>query len=256
MNRSEMIPSGTPVLLALAISLGLAFMALSGPVLSSYLRVEPFLSIPYSRAVLLTLMDLGVMCALLLVAGRSWGDIGALSGAFAPVGLPVVFAILVLTPGIVVCTVYARMAQDLTGPGIAWSVFGAPFFEEVIARGLAVGALIRLCGWPVWAACLWPAIFFGMAHAWQGKEPIEVAGVVAITGLGGLLFGWLYVRWGYNIWPPVFLHAGLNGLWKFFALGDNAVGGEFGNLVRFGTAALAIIVTMLTTPRDDGKGRV
>jgi hypothetical protein len=67
--------------------------------------------------------------------------------------------------------------------------------------------------------------------------------------LGGLLFGWLYARWDYNIWPPVFLHSGLNGLWTFFALGDTAVGGEFGNAVRFGTAALTIVVTLAMTRR-------
>lgn len=238
-------PSGAPVALAIAVSLALAFMAVSGPVLGPYLRVEPLSSIPYLRAALLTLFDLGAMCAVMWIAGTRWVDIGTLSGVFAPVGRPVLFAVLTLTPGITACVFYARLAQDLTGPDIAWLVFGAPFFEEVIARGLAVGALIRLCGWPLWSACLWPAVFFGLAHFWQGNSPMEIAGVVAITGLGGLLFGWLYVRWGYNIWPPVFLHAGLNGLWTFFALGENALGGEFGNAVRLGTVALAVLVTLV-----------
>jgi membrane protease YdiL (CAAX protease family) len=31
-------------------------------------------------------------------------------------------------------------------------------------------------------------------------------------GFGGLLFGWLYVRWGFNLWPAFFVHAGLNTL--------------------------------------------
>jgi uncharacterized protein len=233
-TQDHLNPSGAPLAVAIAVSLALAFMAVSGPVLRPYLQFEPLLSIPFSRAVLLAL-------------GRSWSDLAALSGVFAPVGRPVLFAVLTLAPGITACVIYARLAQDLTGPEIAWTAFGAPFFEEVIARGLAVGALIRLCGWPLWAACLWPAVFFGLAHAWQGKEPVEIAGVVAITGLGGMLFGWLYVRWGFNIWPPVFLHAGLNGLWVFFALGDTALGGEFGNIVRFGTVALAILLTLAMT---------
>jgi uncharacterized protein len=248
-RQVDLPPSNAPVVLAAGISVALAFMAISGPVLRPYFHGEPFASVPYSRAALLTLFDLGVMGAVLVLAGRKWSDLTALSGVFAPVARPVVFACLVLTPGIAACVLYARFAQDLTGPGIAWTVFGAPFFEEVIARGLAVGALIRLCGWPLWAACLWPAAFFGAAHFWQGETPLEIAGVVAITGLGGLLFGWLYVRWGFNIWPPVFLHVGLNGLWTFFSLGDNALGGEFGNIVRFGTVALAILVTLLMTQR-------
>jgi hypothetical protein len=69
------------------------------------------------------------------------------------------------------------------------------------------------------------------------------------------LFGWLYVRWGYNLWPAVFLRAGLNGVWTFIALGENALGGEFGNIVRFGTAPLAIVVTLPMTARTNAQDR-
>lgn len=86
--------------------------------------------------------------------------------------------------------------------------------------------------------------FFGLSQFWQVETPVEIAGVAAITGLGGLLFGWLYARWGFNIWPPILELARLNGVWTFFALGKNALGGEIGNIVRFGTVALTLHVTL------------
>ena len=73
---------------------------------------------------------------------------------------------------------------------------------------------------------------FGLVHATQGQDPASIAGIVAITGLGGLLFGWLFVRWDFNLWPPILLHIGMNSLWIVFALGDDALGGWLGNALR------------------------
>jgi membrane protease YdiL (CAAX protease family) len=100
----------------------------------------------------------------------------------------------------------------------------------------------------MWQACLLPAMFFGVAHLWQGNDLMSIAGVVIITGLGGLLFGWLFVRWNFNLWPAVLLHIGMNSLWTVFALGENAIGSEMGNMLRLTTVLLAIILSLRMAP--------
>ncbi|MFT3811091.1 MAG: CPBP family intramembrane metalloprotease [Micropepsaceae bacterium] len=124
---------------------------------------------------------------------------------------------------------------------------GAPVVEEVLYRGLAVGVLIRWCGWNWLAACLWPAVFFGLAHIWQGESLGETAAVVGITAFGAVLFGWLYVRWGFSLWPPILLHIGMNMQWLVFDLGETAIGGVTGNVLRFGVVALAVGATFWLT---------
>ena len=96
---------------------------------------------------------------------------------------------------------------------------------------------------------LLPALLFGLVHAGQGSDLGSVAGIVAITGLGGLLFGWLFVRWGFNLWPPILLHVGLNSLWIVFALGETALGGWLGNGLRLAVVIGAIVLTLVMTRR-------
>ena len=245
--------AGRSLLLALAVSLTLAFMTQSGPLLRPYLATVLPAGIPYARAALTTLIDLCLFVLLLRLAGASLADQARISGVFAPIARPLVFAALTLGPAIAICATQLPFAQGVTPADFAWKTFIGPFTEEVGFRGLAVGVLMRLCGWPLIPACLWPAAFFGAAHAWQGGDIGEVAGIVGITAAGGLLFGWLYARWGFNLWPPVFLHAGLNGIWLLFDLGENAIGGWLGNGLRFGTVALAIAVTLWFTAKPKAE---
>ena len=83
----------------------------------------------------------------------------------------------------------------------------------------------------------------------EATRGAEVLGIVAITGLGGLLFGWLFVRWGFSLWPPIFLHMGMNSLWIAFDLGENAIGGLLGNVERVVVVVLAIALTLWLTRR-------
>ena len=54
---------------------------------------------------------------------------------------------------------------------------------------------------------------------------------------------------GINLWPAIILHVGLNALWLIFALGENAVGGWFGNAVRLAVVIFAIAGTLMLAPR-------
>jgi membrane protease YdiL (CAAX protease family) len=237
------------VILAIGVLVALAWASFSGGILKPFLEGTFFNEIPYGRAAAVTLLDILLLSLVIgLVGGVGLLGQARLSGLTAPIGRALIFAGLLFVPASVVSYWLAPVSGVNSIADYVWGAVGAPLFEEIGYRGLALGALMRLCRWRFLAAALAPAALFGLAHLWQGEGPAEIAGVVAITGLGGLLFGWLFVRWGYNLWPAIFLHAGLNTLWMAFDLGENAVGGWFGNAIRFSIVAGAVILTLLLSP--------
>jgi len=147
----------------------------------------------------------------------------------------------------------APVASDLSANTLLWQGGIFPLIEEVVYRGLAVGALVMLAHWRWWAACLAPALMFGIVHMAQGQNPMDALGIVAITAFGGMLFGWLFVRWRFNLWPPILLHVGLNSLWIVFALGETALGGWLGNGLRLAVVLAAIVLTWKMAPRTVAK---
>lgn len=234
------------LIVAAAVAAGLVWTTVSGPLLKPWLGG---IGIPYSRAVLTNIADLVMMGLLVGLAARAGPRrLLGLVGVAAPVVRPLVWAALLFAPAVVIAVLAAPVAEDFSGLDLFWKGVGFPVFEEIIYRGLAVGALILWAGWRWWAAALLPAVMFGLAHAAQGSDPGSVAGIVAITGLGGLLFGWLFVRWGFNLWPPILLHIGLNSLWIVFALGETAIGGWLGNGLRLAVVAAAVLLTLRMAP--------
>lgn len=231
----------------------LAFSAVSGPLLRPAIGELGITG--YPRLLLITFADLAVLFGLVWAfSGRSLGQIFAWSGVQAPIGWTVVFAVVLFVPAAIACSYLAPLRADAAPSDFAWQVIGAPFVEELAFRGVALGLLMQFCGWRFLPAALAPALLFGLAHAAQGHDAMEVAGLVAITGLGGLLFGWLFVQWGMNIWPPFAVHAGLNGLFFFYDVGSNAIGDWAGNGVRFAVVAAAIGLTLWIAPALRARG--
>jgi membrane protease YdiL (CAAX protease family) len=234
-------------LVAIGIVAALAFSTVSGPLLRPIIGEWGITG--YPRLLLITMADLVVLFGLVWgFSGLSLGTIAARSGLTAPIGWTVVFAVVLFVPAAIACSYLAPLRADATPADFAWQVVGAPFVEELAFRGVALGMLIGFCGWKFLPAALVPAVLFGLAHAAQGHGAMETAGIVAITGLGGLLFGWLFVQWGMNIWPPFAVHAGLNGLFFFYDVGANAIGSWAGNAVRFAVVAAAIGLTLWIVP--------
>lgn len=233
--------------MAAGILAALAFSAVSGPLLRPVIGEWGITG--YPRLLLITFADLAVLFVLVWgFSGRSFSDIVGWSGLQAPIGWTVVFGVILFVPAAIVCSSLAPLRADVTPSDFAWQVVGAPFVEELAFRGVALGVLTQFCGWRFLPAALAPALLFGLAHAAQGNGIAETAGIVAITGLGGLLFGWLFVQWGMNIWPPFAVHAGLNGLFFFYDVGSNAIGSWAGNGVRFAVVAAAIALTLWIAP--------
>jgi hypothetical protein len=236
------------ILIAAAILGALAFSTQSGTLLRPHLVADWIAAVPYLRSAIIASADIVLMIALAAIAAtRTPAQILALTGLGAPVLKPLLWGVAVFAPAVAIAGLSAPLAP--VDGGFWWLAIGAPFVEELGYRGLAIGVLMRLSGWSFWPACLAPAAFFGAAHFWNGDDLASIAGIIAITGLGGVFFGWLFVRWGFNLWPPIIAHAGLNAMWGVFALGENAIGGWLGNALRLGVVALAIALTIVMTRR-------
>lgn len=237
-----------PRWLAAAILLALLWSTISGDVVGWLAQDLP--RVPYLRSLLATLTDLAVLLLLAAWASRRTPlALLALAGLRKPLAAPLVWAAIVLLPAWLACMLWIEAPPPVRGIDLLWQGVAGPFAEELLYRGLAIGLLTTLCGWRWLPACLAPAVLFGLAHLGQGADPASAAGIAAITAAGGLLFGWLWVRWDGNLWPPVLLHAGMNSLWLIYGLGENAIGGLPGNVLRAGIVVAAIGLTWLYTRR-------
>jgi uncharacterized protein len=198
-------------------------------------------SLAYVRSGLSYLTDIAAMVALLWLVGgvtmtQQWAIIG-LGQPWRPAAL---MGLCLFVPVLLAGMVFGSLADDLTAPSLLFLGILAPVAEEVTYRGLGTGVLLAVAGWRFWPAVLLPAAVFGVIHASQGDGLVETASVVAITAVGGIFFSWLYVRFGCNLWPAVVMHVGMNSVWNIYDLGDNAVGGVLGNVLRAASVLGAI----------------
>ncbi len=235
--------------IAAAVSLALLFSSVSGGLLRPLLRGTAAAHVPYLGSALVSLADVLALLLLVSLAARCLPTrVVALTGWNGDLWAPLRWIALVMAPALLGALIWLPVSGDFGPPDLLWKGIAGPAVEEFFYRGLAVGVLMRLCGWRWWSACLWPALFFGIAHLWQGSEWLDTAAVVVITALGGLLFGWLFARWRFNLWPPVLLHVGMNSLWLVFAMGETAIGGWLGNALRLAIVVLAIVLTWRMAP--------
>lgn len=154
-------------------------------------------------------------------------------GAFA-------FALVATSPVAVGFALTTGINPTLTAREVLYGAIVFPWIEEVFFRGVLFGQLYRRAGWGFWPAALTPAIVFALAHLYQSQDPAEIAGILAITGLGSIVFSYLYVQWGGNIWAPFAGHALLNLWWSVFAVDDTALGDAYANALRLAAVALAL----------------
>src|SRR5690606_22815561 len=137
------------LLTAGAVTAALVWAAFSGDVLRPHLTG---IETPYLASALVNLSDLVVMAGLLMLTGRAGpGRAFGLTGLRAPVARPLIWIAMLFVPAVLIAAVSAPMSREFTGPGLFWQGVGFPVIEEVIYRGLAVGALILWAGWRWWA---------------------------------------------------------------------------------------------------------
>lgn len=123
---------------------------------------------------------------------------------FEPVDVDLVMQFITESPIMLVAWIF----------GVAWLAAGLG--EELLWRGFLLDRLLRL---PGVAGRLWLAIFiqaamFGLPHLYQGW------GGVLLTGLIGLLFGWLRIVGRWNLWPLVIAHAAVDTIMMLLGYAD------------------------------------
>ncbi len=119
----------------------------------------------------------------------------------------------------------------------------SPVTEEILFRGFAFWMLYKYARLGFWTAALLPAAIFGLMHMAQSQELMEQIGIVAITGMGGVWFSWLLMKWE-NLWVPIAFHVLMNFWWEIFDAGANALGDVTANIARAATIALSILFTI------------
>lgn len=236
---------------AMAVIAGLLWSQYSGDI-ARLLAPDGIPGLPFGRAILASLSDMIAMTVLVCVAANiGIRYIPWLYGLAAPMGRPLLMVGAPVAIAAIICVLLVPVAAALDPWAIGWRGVGGPLAEEIVYRALSVGALMRLAGWRFVPAVLLPAVVFGLAHAAEGESLAESGAIVAITAVGGLFFGWLFVRWGFNLWPAILAHAGLNTLWEVFAFGETAIGDGFGNLLRLGLVALVLVATYCFAPKTN-----
>jgi membrane protease YdiL (CAAX protease family) len=140
--------------------------------------------------------------------------------------------------------------RTIAVPDVTATIFLAaifPFTEELIARGFAFGLLHSRERWPLWAAVTAVAAVTGLSHIEKGQTAIQILGLFAVTGLGGLVFCWLLARWN-SLWFPFAFHLFLNFWWNVFSVATTALGGWFPFVLQLACVAAAVGITFRLTP--------
>ncbi|SFR31308.1 hypothetical protein SAMN04490243_0135 [Robiginitalea myxolifaciens] len=130
--------------------------------------------------------------------------------------------------------------EDLGVDKFLITVVAAGFFEELFFRGFLFGNLYRGTRLGFIPSVFLGALLFGLVHLYQSSEISELIGIFLVTFLGGFLFAWVYVEWGFNLWVAIFLHAFMNLAWDLFDVSSNALGDVYPNIFRLITIALVI----------------
>jgi CAAX protease family protein len=165
-------------------------------------------------------------------------------GLTKPVGRGLAFAAIATLPMLITFSLTSSVNPKMTFLTIGVLCFIAPFAEEVVYRGFLFRQLYRRARLGFWVASLLPSVLFAVGHLYQSNDLQELLGIVAITGSGGVLFCWLYMKWKDNVWPVFGLHAGMNLWWEVFAVDDTALGGWVANGARAATIIIAVLLTI------------
>jgi len=205
---------------------------------------------PYGYAFIMNTIWIVVPLAALAIQRRSIGQTLAELGIATNPLRPLFFGVVATLPATIGFALTGHVNQNLPPRAFFLACLYAPFAEELLFRAFAFGQLYRRAGWSFRQAFVIPAILFAGGHWHQSRDPMEIAGIVAITGLGAFVFSYFFVRLGWTIWAPFALHALLNTLWFVFTSDKNALGGVSDNIFRFGSIGLAFLIAYAATRID------
>ncbi len=219
--------------------------------------IHGWISLGVANLVQITLCLLGLIAAHAAGIKRAMGELGLR----APTGHAAIFAFVATLPMLLAFGLSSPLNPKMSVLGVAVGCVLAPFAEEVVFRGYMFGQLYRRARWGFWLSALIPSVLFALGHAYQAGGVWELVGIFAVTGLGGLLGCWLFMRWQCNLWIVFGLHCLMNLWWEVFGVADTAVGGWIANGARLLTVTAAILLTVYqdrfwkpTTPTQNDSG--
>ena len=154
------------------------------------------------------------------------------------------FSFLITLPMLIGLAVTSKLNPEFNLRHVLLFSAVFPLAEEVLYRGTVLRLLQQQAGWRFWPAAGLSALAFGMGHIDWKPVSVEAAADFLITGLGGLLFCWLFYRWEGNLWAPFGVHLFMNLWWDVFAVDDTALGTWLANGLRLLSVILAIVLTL------------
>lgn len=205
---------------------------------------------PYGYAFITNTIGIVAPIAALAIARRSLG------GALKELGIttnplrPLLFGLVATSPALIGFALTSHLDHSVTARAFFILCLYNPFAEEVLFRAFTFGQLYYRAGWNFWPAAIVPTVLFAAGHLYQSNDPKELAGILAITGLGGIIFSYFFARMGRTIWAPYALHAMLNSWWTIFTTNDTALGGWSDNVFRFGSIGLAFLIVFAAARID------
>lgn len=169
-------------------------------------------------------------------------------GVRRPSGRMIGLMIVASLPMWIVFAATSSVARDFAPLAAAYLAGLSPLAEEIVFRGFAFGQLYRRGSLGFWPSVLVTAAIFSVVHIEKGTSLGSVAGIAAITFVGGAFFAWLFDRWG-NIWAPFVVHALMNLAWQVFAVGETAFAGWLPTAMQVVVVVLAIVLSLRFGPR-------
>jgi membrane protease YdiL (CAAX protease family) len=163
--------------------------------------------------------------------------------------LALLFALVVTLPSVLLRFAVAGAKPQLNAATLLMSAVASPLSEELLFRGYLFGQLYRRAGWPFWVAALANAVPFVAGHFYQlsgnGWEfVVSLAEVLVLVGVSALFAAWVYVRWEYNLWVLIFIHALLNLYSTIFATSETSGSGWVDNVAWLVTLTLVVVGTI------------
>jgi membrane protease YdiL (CAAX protease family) len=154
------------------------------------------------------------------------------------------FALLCTLPMLIGYALVFDFNSEITARQIIAGALVAAFIEELFYRGILFGQLFRFTRLGFIPSVLFGALIFASAHLYQSQDFSTLIGIFLTTFMGGVWFAWVYVEWENNLWVAIFLHLLMNLFWMLFAVSDNALGNQWGNVFRIATIALVVMLTL------------
>lgn len=173
-----------------------------------------------------------------------------LLGLSHPPVKPFIYALISCLPIFIIYPLFFEVRSSIEPYSIYSNSILSPFYEEIIYRALFFGALVGLLRWKFWHVVVLNAMAFSFGHLYQAYDLVSTVFTVLITSVASVWWGWMFIRWRYNIWFPLFLHVLMNLAFDLFAVGSGtAAGGVATYAGRLLVIAISVGITLKYTQR-------